>query len=70
VSYPIFKVIGIDIANFSFYKSKEAKPVKEYIVFIHEPDTAMVSKVEVVRARSRRMALKILERMGFKKIRF
>ncbi len=44
--------------------------MKEYMVFIHEPESAMVRKVELIRARSRRAALKKLQRMGFKKRRF
>jgi len=44
--------------------------MREYIVFIHEPETAMVCKVEVVRARSRRRAMKILQKMGFKRRKF
>jgi len=44
--------------------------MKEYMVFIHMPGSAMVSKVEIVHARSRRKALKKLERMGFIKRKF
>jgi hypothetical protein len=44
--------------------------MKEYIVFIHDPETAMVRKVEVVRAPSRRMAMKILQKLGFKRRKF
>jgi hypothetical protein len=44
--------------------------MKEYMVFIHAPESAMVSKVEVVRARSRRAAMRKLQKMGFKKRRF
>lgn len=44
--------------------------MKEYMIFIHSPDSAMVSKVEVVRARSRRQAVKALEKMGFKRRKF
>ncbi len=44
--------------------------MRDYIVFIHEPDSAMVSKIEVIRARSRRHALRILQKMGFKRRKF
>ena len=44
--------------------------MKEYMVFIHLPGSAMVRKVEIVRARSRRQALKKLEKTGFKRRRF
>jgi hypothetical protein len=44
--------------------------MKEYLVFIHTDDDVLVGKVEVIRARSRRKALKILHKMGFKKRKF
>jgi hypothetical protein len=44
--------------------------MRNYLVFIHAPDSAMVSKVEVVRAFSRRSAMKKLERQGFRKKKF
>ncbi len=44
--------------------------MKEYMVFIHSPDSPMVSKVEVVRASSRREALRALEKLGFKRRKF
>ena len=50
--------------------NKGGRAMKEYMVFIHEPESAMVRKVELIRARSRRAALKKLQRMGFKKRRF
>jgi hypothetical protein len=40
------------------------------MVFIHFPGSGMVRKVEVVRARSRREAMRKLERMGFKRRKF
>ena len=44
--------------------------MRNYLVFIHAPDSAMVLKVEVVRAFSRWSAMKKLERQGFKKKKF
>ncbi len=44
--------------------------MKQYMVFIHEPESAMVWKVEVVRARSRRAALRKMQKLGFRKRRF
>lgn len=44
--------------------------MKEYLVFVHSPESALVVKVEVVRARSRRAAMKKLQKMGFTKKRF
>ena len=49
---------------------KGGDTMKEYIVFIHDPESAMVCKVEVVRARSRRKAMRILHKMGFKRRKF
>ena len=40
--------------------------MKEFMVFIHQPDNALVTKIEVVHARSRRKALKILQKKGLK----
>ena len=37
--------------------------MKEYMVFIHAPDCPMVRKIEVVRARSRRAALKKMQKL-------
>jgi hypothetical protein len=44
--------------------------MKEYMVFIHTRDRATVTRVEVVLARSRRKALRILRKMGFKQRKF
>jgi hypothetical protein len=51
-------------------QNKGGDIMKEYIVFVHEPATAMVSKVEIIRAPSRRKARRILRRLGFKKRKF
>ena len=44
--------------------------MKEFLVFVHPPESSMVLKVEVVRARSRRAAMKKLQKLGFKKKEF
>ncbi len=44
--------------------------MKEYMVFIHFPESSMVSKVDVVQARSRREALRKLKKMGLKRRKF
>jgi len=44
--------------------------MRNYMVFIHAPESAMVMRVDVVRAFSRRSAFKKLQRQGFKKKRF
>ncbi len=44
--------------------------MKEYMVFIHATDCPLVRKVEVVRARSRRAALKKMQKLGFKRRKF
>ena len=44
--------------------------MKDYLVFVHSPESSMVLKVEVVRARSRRAAMKKLQKLGFKKKKF
>jgi len=43
---------------------------RDYLVFIHAPESAMVIRVDVVRAFSRKSAMKKLEKLGFKKKRF
>ena len=44
--------------------------MKEFTVFIHQPNDPLVKRVEVVRARSRRQAMKKLQKMGLKKRKF
>ncbi len=44
--------------------------MKDYMVFIHSVEGAMVERVQTVRAFSRRGAMKKLQKMGFKKKRF
>ena len=44
--------------------------MKEYLVFIHSHESATVRKVEIVRARSRRAAMRKLQKMGFRKKQF
>ena len=45
--------------------------MKEYIVFIHPPkDDPLVIRIDVVRARSRRQALRKLQKQGLKKKKF
>ena len=44
--------------------------MRNYLVFIHEPESGMVRKVDVVRAFSRRSALRKLQKLGFKKKKF
>ncbi len=41
--------------------------MKEFLVFVHSPESSVILKVEVVRARSRRAAMKKLQKLGFKK---
>lgn len=49
---------------------KGGQVMKEFLVFIHEGDDSMVTKVEVIRARNKREALKMLQQRGFKKRKF
>jgi hypothetical protein len=44
--------------------------MKEYLVFIHARDCPLVRKIEVVRAHSRRAALKKMQKLGFKRRKF
>jgi hypothetical protein len=43
---------------------------RDYLVFIHAHESAMVIRVDVVRAFSRKSAMKKLEKMGFRKKKF
>lgn len=43
---------------------------RNYLVFIHAPESAMVIRVDIVRAFSRKSAMKKLERQGFRKKKF
>jgi hypothetical protein len=44
--------------------------MREFMVFVHAEESPMVAKVKIVRAYSRRGAMKQLRRMGFKRKRF
>jgi hypothetical protein len=44
--------------------------MREFMVFVHTEESPMVAKIKIVRAYSRRGAMKQLRNMGFKRRKF
>ncbi len=61
---------GIYVALLSIGTREGGRKMRDYMVFIHDPESAMVRKVDVVRAFSRRSALRKLQKLGFRKKKF